>query len=369
MLAPCLILLEVAFSRHENSLGSSMSITIDRTLLKNMSPANFAFVMATGIVSTIFFMNGWLHLSQLFLFIGLFGYLALICFFTARLVLFGKEILQDLRNIQKMFKYLTFSAGSNTLAVSSLLLGYDEIGWILSVVGISSTLILTYTLFCSFFFHVQASIQAISPFWLLLPIACNSCGIAITTLWNHEVISHTFFLLLAFCFWTFGVFIYVIFMTLNIFRMLFFPFKGQDMDLCYWTCMGAAAIAVVDGCQFILAHHPPLFFNAIKPFMEGMVLFLWGWGTAWIPILCLMVVLKYTYFKLPFQYQTSLWAMVFPMGMYTAANDLLSVSLHLDFLKSLALVWLWIAFLTWCLVAYMSRFNPFTNSTAESSLQ
>ena len=76
--------------------------------------------------------------------------------------------------------------------------------------------------------------------------------------------------------------------------------------------------------MFILVHNPPLFIEAIKPFMEGMVLFLWGWGTAWIPILCLMELWKVAYFKVPFHYQPSLWAMVFPMGMYTAATDLLS---------------------------------------------
>ena len=149
------------------------------------------------------------------------------------------------------------------------------------------------------------------------------------------------------------MFIYLTLMTLNIYRMLFFPFKGEDLDPCYWTCMGAAAIAVVDGCQFIMAHHPPLFFYAVKPFMEGMVLFLWGWGTAWIPILCLMEIWKYFYFKMPFRYQTSLWAMVFPMGMYAFANDLLSDSLHIAGLDVLAQVWLWIACALWCLVAGM----------------
>lgn len=344
-----------------------MKISEFQDSLKNISPANFAFVMATGVISIILFRTGWLYLAQLFLFIGLFGYAALVCLFAARLILFRWKVVQDFRDIQKMFKYLTFGAGSNAIATGCLLLGYDEIGGILSVVGVISTIILTYTLFCTLFFHIQVPIQTISPFWLLLAIASNSSGIVITTLWDKEIISHSFFLLLAFCFWTFGVFIYLTLMTLNIFRMLFFPFKGQDMDPCYWTCMGAAAIAVVDGCQFILAHHSPLFFNAIKPFMEGMVLFLWGWGTAWIPILCLMELWKHFYFKVPFHYQPSLWAMVFPMGMYTNAMDMLNVSLHVGFLEEIIQIWLWITMLTWCLVAYMSCFNPFSNVNPVSS--
>ncbi len=168
------------------------------------------------------------------------------------------------------------------------------------------------------------------------------------------------FLLLAFCFWTFGVFMYLTFMTLNIFRMFFFSFKGRDLDPCYWTCMGAAAIAVVDGSQFVLVHNIPLFFNVIKPFIEGMILFLWGWGTTWIPILCLMELWKAAYFKIPFHYQPSLWAMVFPLGMYTAATDYLSLIIPFDILQKMVPIWLWITFFMWCLVTYMSRLNPFS---------
>ena len=126
--------------------------------------------------------------------------------------------------------------------------------------------------------------------------------------------------------------------------------------------MGAAAIAVVDGSQLILIQNPPAFIETVKPFMEGMILFLWGWGTAWIPILCLMGIWKIAYFKVPFRYQPSLWAMVFPLGMYTSATDLLRFSIHIESVQGMVFVWLWITFFTWCLVAVMSRFNPFSAS-------
>ncbi len=334
---------------------------MSRTLLKNLSPANFAFVMSTGIVSIIFSKEDWPNLSLLFLIIGLLGYLALIALFISRFVLHKMEILEDFKDIQKMFKYLTFSAGSNTLGVSFCLSGYDHVGLILGSIGVISTIVLTYILFCSLFFHIQASIQAISPFWLLLAIANHSSGIVITTLWEKGIIDQNIFLLLAFCFWTFGVFLYLIFMTLNMYRMIFFPFVGEDMDPCYWTCMGAAAIAAVDGNQFLLLNNAPLIFDVIKPVMEGMILFLWCWGTAWIPILCLMELWKVAYFKVPFHYQPSLWAMVFPQGMYMTATLALNSHMNIAFLQEVVQIWLWITFFVWCLVAYMSRLNPFSN--------
>ncbi len=337
-------------------------VLINQQALKNLSPANFAFIMSSGSVSLIFYRTGWLTLSLLFLVIGMLGYLGLVFLFTWRVFVIKREVLHDFKDIQKMFKYLTFSAGSNALSLSFSLSGYDHIGLILGIVGVVSAILLTYTLFCTLFFHIQASIQMISPFWLLLAIACNSSGIVITTLWGKGAISNHAFLLLAFGFWTFGVFIYLIFMTLNLFRMLFFPFEGRDMDPCYWTCMGAAAIAVVDGSLLILAHNPPLFLDRVRPFMEGMILFLWGWGTAWIPILCLMELWKWAYFKVPFRYQPSRWAMVFPIAMYAAATDLLSTSIHFDALQGVVQILLWVALFFWCLVLYMSRLNPFASS-------
>lgn len=333
---------------------------MSREAFKSLSPANFAFVMASGITSLIFHRTGWTFLSWFFLIMGSLGYLALIALFIQRTGVLKREVLEDFSDIQKMFKYLTFSAGSNTLAASYLLLGYDLVGLALGIIGVISTILLTYTLFCALFFHIQTSIQAISPFWLLLAIACNSSGIVLTTLWGKGVLTHPACLLLAFGFWTFGVFIYLIFMTLNLYRMLFSPFNGRDMDPCYWTCMGAAAIAVFDGGKFITVPNPPFFFTSIKPFIEGMILFLWAWGTAWIPILCLMQLWKSFYFKVPFRYQASFWAMVFPMGMYTAATDLIRLNLQLDFLQMVVHISLWLTFFFWCLFAYMSRLNPFS---------
>lgn len=337
---------------------------MERSSLTNLSPSNFAFVMSTGITATIFFQSGWYLLCICLLTVGTIGYIGLVSLFAYRLYLLKSEVLKDFKDIQKMFKYLTFSAASSSLAISFCLLGYNSIGFLLAIIGACSAILLTYTLFCTLFFHIQVPIQKISPFWLLLAIASNSSGFAITTLWKNNMLSDQLFLLLAFSFWSFGIFIYIMFMTLNMYRMLFYSFEGKDMDPCYWTCMGAAAIAVVDGSQFILVSNLPPFFEEIKPFMEGMLLCLWCWATTWIPVMCLMELWKKFYFKVPFHYKPSLWAMVFPLGMYTAATELLSFSLNIQILQGIVPLFLWITFFMWCLVAYLSKLNPFAKDLA-----
>lgn len=330
-----------------------------RKLIENLSPSNFAFVMATGALALAFFKTGWTLLFEIFLFMGLVGYTILTVLFILRAYFLKSQLIDDFKDIQKMFRYLTFSAGSSALAMGFSLNGNEAIGLYLGCIGAFSFILMTYTLFCALFFHIHASIQAISPFWLLLAIASNSSGIVITTLWNSKMLIHPSTLLMAFCFWSFGVFIYGIFMGLNLFRMIFFPFSGKDMDPCYWTCMGAAAIAVVDGGQLISVINPPQFILMITPFIKGVILLLWAWGTVWIPILCLMEVWKVVYFKVPFHYQQSLWAMVFPFGMYTTATHFLTNIFQLKILEGWVSVLLWITFAVWCVVAYMSRCNPF----------
>lgn len=333
--------------------------------IESICPSNFAFIMATGSLSMAFYKSGWPLVSYAFMVIAAVVYVLLLGLFITRICLLRVTLIEDLKDIQKMFRYLTFSAGSSALAVCVTLMGSATLGLILGAIGALSAIVLTYILFCAMFFHIHASIQIVSPFWLLLAIACNSSGIVISTLWNHQSLEHPVFLLFAFCFWTFGVFIYVAFMTLNMYRMIFFPFTGKEMDPCYWTCMGAAAIAVVDGCQLISVFNAPPFIVAAVPFIRGVIFFLWAWGTAWIPILCLMELWKALYFKVPFHYQPSLWAMVFPLCMYTIATTLLGTALDLYPVQGMVPVFLWISFMMWCIVAYMSRLNPFSVDTIE----
>lgn len=125
---------------------------LNQIAFKNLSPANFAFVMSSGVVSMIFHRTGWIDLSWMFLIIGSVGYGVLIALFIARLFVLKRDVLQDFKDIQKMFKYLTFSAGSNALAVGYCLFGYIPVGLILGLVGVISTIVLTYTLFCTLFF-------------------------------------------------------------------------------------------------------------------------------------------------------------------------------------------------------------------------
>lgn len=339
-----------------------------KTAIKKLDPVCFAYVMATGTLSTALHITGWTSLSLLFLFLAILGYLSISFLFICRVFFYPRQIMYDFVQVKTLFKCLTFSAGSNALAVR-LALGDSLLGSkILAFLGVISTIILVYAIFSVLFFHEHTTIQAVSPFWLLMTIASHSSGIVLSTLWNHGILLQPAWLLGAFGFWTFGILCYIMLMTLNIYRMFFFPFEGKDLHPAYWTCMGAAAIAVFDGSQLIHLKHAPVFLETLQPFITGMVVLLWCWASAWIPILGLMGAWKYFYFKLPFLYHPALWAVIFPLGMYTLATDLLSKQMQLNFIQILVPVFLWITLLAWGLVAYIGRFIPWREGKDPSIL-
>lgn len=317
--------------------------------LEDVDPVSFGYVMATGVLSTAFYVTGWTTLSFIFLILASLGYIGLIGLFAASISFYPKAFFQQLLKVETLFKCLTFSAGTNKLATRLALSGYDHISLILAFIGILSTILLVYGIFCVLFFHAHASIQLISPYWLLVAIAVHSCDIILATLWTEGQLTQPFFLLLAFLFWTFAFLSYVFFMALNIYRFFFVPFDGKDLNPSYWTCMGAAAIAVFGASKLILVPNAPDFLIAVKPFFQGIILLLWCWGTAWIPILCLMLVWKYGYYKIPFYYEPSLWAIAFPLGMYTLATYMIQKSISLTLVQSLVPIFLWITFFVWLL--------------------
>lgn len=303
-------------------------------------PVSFSFVMATGILSIAFFLTGWAIASYVFLGLASAGYVLLVVqTFFAKL---------DWMHLETLFKMLTFSAGTSTLAIRYLLLDTFDLGLALGIVGIGSCFFLVYTLFGKLFFHAKESIQRISPYWLLMCIALHACGIVLSSF--HHAGEPV--VLLSLGFWSFGLLLYIMFMCLNLYRMFFFGFTANELSPSYWTCMGAAAIAVTDGIKITLTTGHP-FLNDIKPFIVGMSLILWCFGTAWIPILVLMGLWKFFYFKAPFVYQANLWTMVFPLGMYTACTHFLASEMQIWSIKELVEPFLWITVAAWSVVALL----------------
>ena len=85
--------------------------------IRELPPAAFAFVMATGIISAGARALGPAWLSRLLLAVATAGFLVLAAMLTIRLVRFPARALADLRSPDQTFGYFTVVAGIDVLGV------------------------------------------------------------------------------------------------------------------------------------------------------------------------------------------------------------------------------------------------------------
>jgi tellurite resistance protein TehA-like permease len=113
--------------------------------------------------------------------------------------------------------------------------------------------------------------------------------------------------------------------------------------------MGAASISANAGSllvQISLQQHSSY---VMRPFIDGVGLMVWAWGTWWIPLLALFGVWKHVVRRVPLDYTPMLWGLVFPLAMYAVATYRLSD----DFppLRALSNLMSWVALIVWIATA------------------
>src|SRR5690606_129802 len=94
------------------------------------------------------------------------------------------------------------------------------------------------------------------------------------------------------------------------------------------------------------------FLEEIISFLKGFTVFFWAAGTWWIPLLFILGFWRHIVRRHPLTYEPAMWAMVFPLAMYTLSTWELAIVLHLPFLKVIPNVMFYIALISWILVFY-----------------
>lgn len=312
----------------------------------------FACVMATGIVSVALLLNGMLALSTLLWGIGF----ALLAFFVVvyllRWLLYTRDVRQDAFDPSKVFGFFTFIAALGVLATRSALGGWTMVPGLLTLVAAATWFALTYWVFAMMIFTNEQPIErAVNGAWLIVIVATESLAITWVLLTAIQPDQRPALQLLAYGFWTFGVLLYLIFITFIMYRFFFHPVRPSDLTPPYWINMGAMAITSVAGARLLATPKPTTFLVALHPYIEGFTVMMWAWGTWWIPLLVIIGIWKYGVRREAVRYHPALWSIVFPLGMYATSLHLLGGMLGLAFLKAIAPAFTWVALASWVLVA------------------
>src|SRR5262249_48787079 len=154
-------------------------------------------------------------------------------------------------------------------------------------------------------------------------------------------------LFVALVFWLIGSMLYIWLIALIFHRILFLPLSSGDLTPPYWINMGAMAISTLAGvCLVGEAERMPLL-GELLPFLKGMTLLFWATATWWIPVLLSLGAWRHLVKRVPFTYEHSYWAAVFPLGMYTVCTQNLIRVFHLPFLGLVPTVFVWVALAAW----------------------
>ncbi|TAM34797.1 MAG: C4-dicarboxylate ABC transporter [Burkholderiaceae bacterium] len=320
--------------------------------LADFSPAYFAMVMATGVVSLAAYQQGFELVAQMLF--GLNGviWIALWLLSGLRLVRHPRAFFGDMVDHLRGPGFFTWVAGTALLGTQFVVLvnGGGSMAFFLWALAVILWAGLTYTVFTAFTVkEVKPTLdQGISGAWLLAVVATQSVAVLSALLaaqtpqpWRLEL---NFF---ALSMWLWGGMFYIWMMSLIFYRYTFFRFSPDDLTPPYWINMGAMAISTLAGSLLIVNAPDAPFLQSLVPFLKGFTVFYWATGTWWVPMLLVLGVWRYGYKHFPFEYDPLYWGAVFPLGMYSACTFRMAQAMSFGFLGILSNTFLAVALVAW----------------------
>ena len=323
---------------------------------RDLFPAYFALVMATGIVSIACHLLKMDILAIPLFYLNQFFYIVLWILTLIRLVRYPMKVFSDLSNHRIGSGFLTIVAATNVLGSQFVILQANEtIALYLWVLGLALWFLLIYTLFTALTVKEEKPTleDGINGGWLLFIVSTQSVpvlGMLIVSRFEAWQEMFTFSML---GFYLLGCMFYILIISLIMYRFLFFKIEAEEMNPSYWINTGAVAITTLAGANILLRGHASFLADS-APFIKGFTVFFWAAGTWWIPYLFIVGAWRHFYKRYPLTYHPVYWGLVFPMGMYTVATFRLAQVLNMDFLLLIPQYFIYLALVAWVVTFYGS---------------
>lgn len=335
--------------------------------IRDLFPAYFALVMATGIISIACHLLAMDFLAYPLFYLNQFFYGVLWLLTLVRIFRHPARMFSDLSNHRLSTGFLTIVAGTNVLGSQFVILINDTTtGLVLWALGLALWVFLIYIIFAVLTVKDEKPPleNGINGAWLLFVVSTQSIpvlGMLIVPLFAAWEEIFTFTML---GFYLLGCMFYILIISLIVYRFMFFKIDAEEMNPSYWINTGAVAITTLAGANILLKGQS-LFLGDFLPFIKGFTLFFWVAGTWWIPFLFLVGAWRHLYKRFPLTYHPVYWGLVFPMGMYTVCTFRLAQALQLDFLYIIPRYFVFVAAAAWLITFFGLAMNLFRKFKAQ----
>ena len=325
-----------------------------RIAARASSPAYFAFVMATGIVSIEAHLLGLMRIAVALFRINVAVFVVVAAFTGVRAACFARELWLDMADHHRGPAFFASVAACAVLGSQFVVLDDDYVvAGMLWVVAAVLWVALTYTVFTALAIRRRkpALDEAISGSWLLAVVATQSIAVLATYLTMHRDTPYAPALdFLALCAWLCGAMLYVWIISLMFYRAIFFRIEAREHSPSFWITMGAMAISTLAG-SLLLDNAPAVpFLASLAPFIKGFTLLCWATGTWWIPIVVALTVWRHGFARVALRYDALYWSAVFPLGMYAVGSFQMAHALELAFLYPMLPYMGYVALVVWAIV-------------------
>ena len=300
-----------------------------------MKPDAFAVVMATGIVSVAAADHGYRYASAALAVLAGAALVVLIVTAVVRRFDFG-----DLSDPSVVLRLFTFVAACAVL--DGRLAGWPAVLWVMGAIALLGWLVLVPLAIRSMRRRGWARLCAESRGgWLLASVATSGLATVAADLRQVPV---------ALALWMLAIAVYLLMTWLILARAFGERLDPHGFEPDSWILMGGLAIATLAGDRIHRAGREVGWPANTLGAVEAVTVLTWFVATLWFVPLVYFLALRLSRVAPDLRFAGLWWAMVFPLGMYSAATHTMWVETDWQAMHTVSLVFCWIALAAWLVV-------------------